>query len=57
MIDLPTKKKLRNFTGHTGRIGSLNWGANLLASGSKDGHVGIWDMRSELVNRYRAHSQ
>ena len=39
------------------RIGSLNWGKNLLASGSKDGNVATWDLRFGNISKYRAHSQ
>lgn len=51
------QKSVNKLNGHSGRIGSLNWGKNLLASGSKDGNIGVWDPRFGNVNRYRAHSQ
>jgi cell division cycle 20-like protein 1 (cofactor of APC complex) len=56
-VDLTKKKEINKQNAHFGRIGSLNWGKNLLASGSKDGNVGIWDVRCGNVNKYRAHSQ
>ncbi len=53
-----TKKKCVNkLNAHLGRIGSLNWAKNILASGSKDGNVGIWDQRFGSISKYRAHSQ
>lgn len=38
-------------------MGSLDWSNGLLASGSRDGAVASWDLRTGLVNRYKAHSQ
>jgi WD40 repeat protein len=28
-----------------------------LASGSRDGTVGVWDIRAGIVNKYKAHQQ
>jgi WD40 repeat protein len=57
VFDFVKKKKINNFEGHTGRVGSLSWSHGLLASGSRDGTVGVWDLRSGITNKYRAHSQ
>jgi WD40 repeat protein len=51
------KKKLNQFDGHTGRVGSLSWNVGLLASGSRDGTVATWDIRDGLVTQYKAHNQ
>ena len=57
VYDVNKKKRINNFEGHYGRVGSLDWASGLLASGSRDGFVATWDLRSGIVNRYRAHSQ
>jgi cell division cycle protein 20 (cofactor of APC complex) len=43
-------KHLSTYTGHDGRVGSLSWCGNLLASGSRDSNVLIDDVR-EAVRR------
>jgi cell division cycle protein 20 (cofactor of APC complex) len=35
----------------------LDWSNGLLASGSRDGAVASWDLRSGMINRYKAHTQ
>lgn len=57
VYDIAKRKKLNSFEGHYGRVGSLDWSSGLLASGSRDGFVASWDLRSGMVNRYRAHTQ
>jgi cell division cycle 20-like protein 1 (cofactor of APC complex) len=57
IFDITKKKKLNQFDGHTGRVGSLSWSSGLLASGSRDGTVATWDLRDGLVTQYKAHSQ
>ena len=57
IFDIAKKKRLSCFEGHYGRVGSLDWSSGLLASGSRDGNVGIWDPRVGQVDRYKAHSQ
>jgi WD40 repeat protein len=57
VFDIVKKKKLNQFDGHTGRVGSLSWSSGMLASGSRDGTVATWDLRDGLVTQYRAHSQ
>jgi WD40 repeat protein len=57
VFDYEKKKKINTFEGHTARVGSLNFSNGLLASGSRDGTVGIWDLRAGIVNKYRAHHQ
>jgi WD40 repeat protein len=57
VFDIAKRKKLANFEGHYGRVGSLDWANGLLASGSRDGAVASWDLRSGLINRYKAHTQ
>jgi cell division cycle 20-like protein 1 (cofactor of APC complex) len=57
VFDIAKRKKVSNFEGHCGRVGSLDWSHGLLASGSRDGAVASWDFRTGLVNRYKAHSQ
>ena len=57
MFDYEKKKKINTFEGQTARVGSLNFSNGLLASGSRDGTVGIWDLRAGIVNKYRAHHQ
>ena len=57
VFDVCKRKKVNNFDGHSGRVGSLNWSSGLLASGSRDGTVATWDLRDGMTNKYRAHSQ
>ena len=57
VYDIVKRKRVNNFEGHYGRVGSLDWSSGLLASGSRDGFVATWDLRMGIVNRYRAHSQ
>jgi cell division cycle 20-like protein 1 (cofactor of APC complex) len=57
LMDLVKMKNIKTFSGHLARVGSLNWNKNLLASGSKDGNVNIWDVRLGNTNKYKAHSQ
>lgn len=57
VFDLVKRRKVNNFDGHNGRVGSLNWCSGLLASGSRDGCVATWDLRDGLTNKYRGHSQ
>jgi cell division cycle 20-like protein 1, cofactor of APC complex len=57
IFDMVKQKKTHNFQGHYGRVGSLDWCNGLLASGSRDGNVSIWDPRVGQVGFYRAHSQ
>ena len=57
IFDLCKRKKINNFDGHSGRVGSLNWSSGMLASGSRDGTVATWDLRDGITNKYRAHSQ
>lgn len=55
--DLNKQKSVTNINAHFGRIGSLHWNKNILASGSKDGNIGIWDPRYDSVSKYRAQTQ
>lgn len=57
IFDILKKKKVHSFEGHYGRVGSLDWANGLLASGSRDGNVAIWDPRVGQVGKYKAHSQ
>lgn len=57
LFDMNKHKKTHCFQGHYGRVGSLDWCNGLLASGSRDGNVAIWDPRVGQVGSYRAHSQ
>ena len=57
MFDFVKKKKINSFEGHNARVGSLSYCNGLLASGSRDGTVGVWDIRAGIVNKYRAHQQ
>lgn len=57
VFDIAKRKHVNRFDGHYGRVGSLDWSNGLLASGSRDGAVASWDMRSGLINRYKAHTQ
>ena len=58
VVDLVKKKKMISWNGNVGRVGSLDSTKNMLASGSKDGFVNVWDLRAKKqINRYQAHSQ
>ncbi len=57
VIDLVRNKKVKGFSTNSGRVGSLAWNGNLLASGSKDGYIRTWDLRAGLASKYKSHSQ
>lgn len=43
-------------SGQLDRISALDWHQYILASGSRDGHVAIWDMRmGKSVYYYKCH--
>lgn len=44
--DIENEKKLREIPGHWGRVGVLRWSPSLLASGSRDTHIRLNDIRS-----------
>lgn len=57
-MDSVKKRKVASWNEHVGRVGSLDWCKNILASGSKDGYVNVWDLRiKKMVNKYQAHTQ
>jgi cell division cycle 20-like protein 1 (cofactor of APC complex) len=47
LFDFDKEKNLRKIHGHTGRVGALSWKDNLIASGSRDGHILVTDIRSK----------
>jgi cell division cycle 20-like protein 1 (cofactor of APC complex) len=56
VLDLERMKESRVLIGHQGRVGSLDWSASCLASGSRDGRIVVWDVRvRSLVSAYKAH--
>mmetsp|Transcript_35042 Transcript_35042/g.110245 ORF Transcript_35042/g.110245 Transcript_35042/m.110245 type:complete len:442 (-) Transcript_35042:481-1806(-) len=52
-------KKLRTFSEHTARVGTMAWNAHLLATGSRDKLVFVRDVRARdaEVSRLSAHKQ
>jgi cell division cycle 20-like protein 1, cofactor of APC complex len=52
-------KKIRQFTGHTGRVGSISWNESILSSGSRDRTIINRDVRSpaNFLSRYEVHKQ
>ncbi|CAC5391611.1 DTL [Mytilus coruscus] len=53
--DVPTAKKLNSFQGHTSSVRSVNFKTNdpaVFATGSRDGHVMIWDIRCNKKGLY-----
>lgn len=58
LYDAMKSKKIREITGHTGRVGSLAWNGNLIASGSRDRSILVHDLRSpSLVQKFQGHKQ
>lgn len=45
IYDASKLAKVRSFEGHTGRISSLDWNGNIVASGSRDRSILLRDMR------------
>lgn len=43
--DIENEKKVREISGHWGRVGVLRWGPSTLASGSRDTHIRLNDIR------------
>jgi len=46
LFDFEKLTCVRKIDGHSGRVGAMSWKENLLASGSRDGHILITDVRS-----------
>lgn len=44
--DISRSKQIRSLSGHSGRVGSLAWNANILASGSRDRSILLRDCRT-----------
>lgn len=58
VYDMQKNRHARLCGGHVGRVSTLDWSGNVLASGSKDGYVTVWDIRSRAeVVSYKAHEQ
>lgn len=57
--DVAAAKRLRNMTGHAGRVGALCWNDAILSSGSRDCFIHHHDVRvaRHLVNTYQGHTQ
>lgn len=57
--DVASSKLIRSMTGHTDRVGCLDWNQHLLASGGRGGEVHIHDVRvaSHQVASLLGHSQ
>ncbi|KJE88495.1 Fzr1 protein [Capsaspora owczarzaki ATCC 30864] len=57
--DVEKNKKVQTLNGHTGRVGALAWNGSLVASGSRDRSIHIYDVRMHrpLVRELQAHKQ
>ncbi|KAI8901526.1 WD40-repeat-containing domain protein [Globomyces pollinis-pini] len=57
--DVQKMKKIRQFTDHKARVGSISWNESLLTSGSRDRSILLRDVRdsSDTVRRYTGHRQ
>ncbi|KAJ1946590.1 substrate-specific activator of APC-dependent proteolysis [Linderina macrospora] len=58
--DVEKSRKIRDFAGHTRRVGSLEWNSTILSSGSRDKHIINRDTRMRqgaVVSTYYAHEQ
>lgn len=51
--------KIRTFTGHTHRVGSLNWSSSILSSGSRDKNILNRDLRDrrQFISSFEGHKQ
>jgi cell division cycle 20-like protein 1 (cofactor of APC complex) len=60
LYDAHTSSKIREFKGHTARVGSLSWGGdNILTSGSRDRMIFHHDLRvrEDIVMKLDGHKQ
>jgi cell division cycle 20-like protein 1, cofactor of APC complex len=60
MWDTETRKLIRTFNGHVGRVGALSWSnGNMLSSGSKDKSILNRDirMKEQFLSRFEHHKQ
>jgi cell division cycle 20-like protein 1 (cofactor of APC complex) len=57
--DTQKLKKIRQFKGHTARVGSMAWNENVLSSGSRDRKIHHHDVRdgTDLTSRLLGHRQ
>jgi cell division cycle 20-like protein 1 (cofactor of APC complex) len=57
--DVVKCKMIRNYAGHTNRVGSLAWSTNLLASGSRDKSILLRDIRTKdsFISHLIGHKQ
>ncbi len=57
--DINKMSKIRTFTGHTHRVGSLNWSSSMLSSGSRDKNILNRDLRDsrQFISSFEGHKQ
>lgn len=57
--DINKMSKIRTFTGHTHRVGSLNWSSSMLSSGSRDKNILNRDLRDsrQFISIFEGHKQ
>eukprot|EP00050_Salpingoeca_kvevrii_P006663 m.290789 g.290789 ORF g.290789 m.290789 type:complete len:452 (+) comp12362_c0_seq1:32-1387(+) len=59
IFDAQSNRKVRTFTGHGSRVGTMSWGSSLLATGSRDRSILLRDLRSssQCVGKIEQHHQ
>lgn len=57
--DPTEQKKIRTMSGHAGRVGTMAWNANLLATGSRDHYIYLRDPRADqdFIRKLSGHKQ
>lgn len=58
IIDIEKKKSVIKLPSHMHRINCLDWHGRILASGSRDGFISVWDIRvPKKLHVYKAHEK
>lgn len=59
IFDVESQEDLFTIEPHDDRIGTLDWKGNMIATGSKDSRIAVFDIRQQLKSKFeyfKAHS-